>query len=454
MASIKIPGLIDPHVHLRAPGGEQKEDFRTGTQAALAGGFTTLLAMPNTNPPLVSLQAFNVAQNLSQKQSLCDVFLYAGASEDHVSELAALALEAVGLKIYMNLTFGDLRLTSLAALTRVVAAWPRAKPICFHAEGESIAAAIGLAASFKRSVHICHVSRRDEIELIARAKSSGLQVTCEVTPHHLFLTEADARTLGPFGDMRPLLASQADQDALWEEIASGVVDCIGSDHAPHARWEKLGYQSEAEWQLERSQGEGKGRDCFANEARNDGNERSGGLRESGSSLPYGNKDTGGLRENGSGLPYENNEAREGTRESLSLPYGNKDAGGLRESGSGLPYENENKAKDRKPSPPGVPALESTLPLMLSAVADGRLSLERAIDLMYHAPRRIFNLPEQPETWVEIDPDARYTFPDHPLYTKCAWSPFEGRQMQGRVLKTVYKGRLAYNDGQIIDLQAS
>jgi carbamoyl-phosphate synthase/aspartate carbamoyltransferase/dihydroorotase len=102
----------------------------------------------------------------------------------------------------------------------------------------------------------------------------------------------------------------------------------------------------------------------------------------------------------------------------------------------------------------VPGLESTLPLMLTAVADGRLSLERAIELMYHAPRRIFSLPEQPETWVDIDPDARYTFPDHPLYTKCGWSPFEGRQVQGRVLKTVYKGRLAYSDGEIIEAQSS
>ena len=437
MASIRIPGLIDPHVHLRAPGGEQKEDFRTGTRAALAGGFTTLLAMPNTNPPLVSLEAFHVAQNLSTKQSLCDVFLYAGASEGFVSELAALALEAVGLKVYMNQTFGDLRLTSLAALTRVVAAWPRAKPICFHAEDESIAAAIGLAASFKRAVHICHVSRKDEIELIARAKQSGLQVTCEVTPHHLFLTEADARDLGPFGDMRPLLASQADQDALWEAIASGVVDCIGSDHAPHTRWEKLGYPSEAEWAAAQEK-----------------------------------EKPGGLREVNSGLPYEKDEAREGTQESLSLPYekqlggqdcfvagasrndGNEKPGGLRNESSGLPYGNENKVKDRKPSPPGVPALESTLPLMLSAVAEGRLSLERAIELMHYAPRRIFNLPEQPESWVEIDPDARYTFPDHPLYTKCGWSPFEGRQVQGRVLKTIYKGRLAYQGGQIIEPQPS
>jgi carbamoyl-phosphate synthase/aspartate carbamoyltransferase/dihydroorotase len=405
MASIRIPGLIDPHVHLRAPGGEQKEDFRAGTRAALAGGFTTLLAMPNTNPHLVSLEAFKIAQNLSQKQSLCDVFLYAGASEGYVSELKGLAELAVGLKVYMNQTFGDLRMTSLSALTRVVKAWPRGKPICFHAEGESIAAAIGLAASFKRAVHICHVSCKDEIELIARAKESGLAVTCEVTPHHLFLTEADAQALGPFGDMRPLLASQADQDALWEGIASGVVDCIGSDHAPHARWEKLGYPSEEVWQKECSQEEEKNRDCQP--------------------MPFGR-----------GTQAVASEARDDWNRS-NLP-------------SKRTYGKENMAADRKPSPPGVPGLESTLPLMLTAVAEGRLTLERAIELMYTNPRRIFNLPEQPYTWVEVDPDARYSFPDHPLYTKCGWSPFEGRQVQGRILNTVYKGRLAYSDGQIIE----
>jgi dihydroorotase-like cyclic amidohydrolase len=411
MGSIRIPGLIDPHVHLRVPGGEQKEDFRTGTRAALAGGFTTLLAMPNTNPPLISLEAFRVAQNLSQKQSLCDVFLYAGAAEGFVSELPALAQEAVGLKIYMNQTFGDLRVTNLDALVRVMSAWPLGKPICFHAEGESIAAAIGLAASFKRPVHICHVSRKDEIELIARAKQSGLQVTCEVTPHHLFLTEADARTLGPFGDMRPLLQSQTDQDALWEAIASGVVDCIGSDHAPHARWEKLGYQNEVELHLQRSQSEARGRDYFAKEARNDEKWMAGGTNDAQSAFSDAN-----------------------SRPEAMSP--------------GEDYLDNQKPKTS--TPPGVPGLESTLSLMLSAVAAGRLSLERAIKLMYHNPRRIFNLPEQLETWVELDLDARYTFPDHPLYTKCGWSPFEGRQMQGKVLRTVYKGRLAYSDGQIIE----
>ena len=160
-----------------------------------------------------------------------------------------------------------------------------------------------LAAVFGRHIHFCHVSRRSEIELIARAKERGLPVTCEVTPHHLFLNENDARRLGPYGDMRPTLASSDDQAALWEHINS-TVDCIASDHAPHTRAEK-----------ERPEG----------------------------------------------------------------------------------------------APPGVPGLESTLPLMLTAVAQGRLSAGRLEELLARNPRRIFNLPEQAETWVEVDPEAEFVF---------------------------------------------
>ena len=82
-----LPGLVDVHVHLRSPGGEHKEDFRTGSAAALAGGFTTLLAMPNTQPPLVSYDFWSVAQTQANSQSLCDVFLYAGASAEHLDQL-------------------------------------------------------------------------------------------------------------------------------------------------------------------------------------------------------------------------------------------------------------------------------------------------------------------------------------------------------------------------------
>jgi len=211
-----------------------------------------------------------------------------------------------------------------------------------HAEDLSLAAAISLSTTLPRPLHICHVSRRAEIELIARAKAKGFPVTCEVTPHHLFLTQKDAQRLGALGLVRPPLADQSDQDALWEHLGE-TIDIIASDHAPHT------------------------------------------LAEKGSTNP----------------------------------------------------------------PCGVPGLESTLPLMLSAVSQERLSMDRLRQLLYDNPRRIFNLPEQPETWIEVDPQEEYTFPMHPLYTKCGWSPFTHMPMTGCVKRVVLRGKEVFKDGVVL-----
>ncbi len=341
-----LPGLVDIHVHLRTPGGEHKEDFRTGSAAALAGGFTMLLAMPNTQPPLVTLESWHSAQTRAQNESLCDVFLYAGASAEKLNELPALANEAPALKIYMDQTYGPLRVRGLENLIRIFASWPASKPICVHAEGESVALALGLAATYNKHLHVCHVARKSEIELIAKAKAGGLPVTCEVTPHHLFLTQADAARLGPYGDMRPTLGTPEDQQALWQHLIT-TIDCIASDHAPHTRDEK--------------------------------------------------------------------ELIDG-------------------------------------SPPGVPGLESTLPLMLTAAAQGRITYARLVELLYTNPRRIFNLPEQADTFIEVDPLAKYTFPEHPLYTKCAWSPFSGMPMTGKVQRVVLRGQEVVRDGLVLNFR--
>jgi len=235
----RLPGLADAHVHLRVPGGEHKEDFSTGTAAAVAGGFTTVLAMPNTTPPLTTRETLHTVQQQARAEALCDVHFYAGASPDHLDELPALAQETVGLKIYADQTYGPLRVNHLATLLCCFQTWPRGKPIAMHAEGRTIAVGIGLAAAFGQHVHFCHISRADEIALIAAAKARGLPITCEVTPHHLFLTAADAAHLGPWGDMRPRLATPADVDALWAHLDT-TIDCIATDHAPHTRDEKLG----------------------------------------------------------------------------------------------------------------------------------------------------------------------------------------------------------------------
>jgi dihydroorotase len=343
---MRLPGLADVHVHLRVPGGEHKEDYRTGSAAALAGGFTTLMAMPNTAPPIITLQDWQTARKKAKAESLCDVALFAGASIAGVGGLPELGRYAPALKLYMDLTYGELRVEGLDNLARIAQLWPREKVLALHAEGDSVKIGLDLAAKFHRRVHFCHISRKEEIEWIAIAKKQGLSVTCEVTPHHLFLNEDDAKRLGPLGDMRPRLAKQSDVNALWAHINS-TIDCVASDHAPHTLLEK--------------------QNC------------------------------------------------------------------------------ENP-------PPGVPGLESTLPLLLTAAAEGRLSYERLVTLLAINPRRIYGLPEQQDTWVEVDPRATYGFPDHDLYTKCGWSPFSGFPVKGRIHKVVLRGKEVVNDGIVWDYQ--
>lgn len=349
MSIVRLPGLVDVHTHLRVPGGEHKEDFASGTAAALAGGITTLLAMPNTSPPLSTPEILERTRQTARQTIRCDVGLFAGANPGQIRQLAGCAPLAAGLKIYLNDTFGPLRVDDLPALQACFEIWPPDKLIAMHAEGQSVAVGIGLAAAYARPVHFCHISRRDEIELIARAKESGLPVTCEVTPHHLFLTQADGRRLGPRGDMRPRLATPDDVDALWAHIESAV-DCIATDHAPHTLLEKLGPPD-------------------------------GPAPES--------------------------------------------------------------------PPPGVAGLETSLPLLLTAVHQGRLSLDRLVTLMAANPRRIFNLPQQPETYVEAEIGPAQTIDDATLYTKCGWSPFAGMTVRGRVQRVVLRGQTVFEDGHVL-----
>ncbi|NJN97660.1 MAG: amidohydrolase family protein [Anaerolineales bacterium] len=123
---LKLPGLIDVHTHLRTPGGEHKEDFASGTAAALAGGITLILAMPNTNPPLAALPVLEAARQQAQRSIYCDVGLFAGASPTQIDELPRLAGQAVALKIYLNETFGLLRVEDLPTLLACFRHWPPA----------------------------------------------------------------------------------------------------------------------------------------------------------------------------------------------------------------------------------------------------------------------------------------------------------------------------------------
>ncbi len=237
MPIIKLPGLIDPHVHFRDPGATHKEDWDSGTSAALAGGFTCVLDMPNNTPPVVDGATLAAKENAARTGARCDYGLHLGASEENVESAASLAPRVVGLKMYLDQTFGPLRMASLGALIAHARHWQSERPLLCHAEGRMTAAAILAAHLANRPIHICHVSLKDEIELIRTAKSKGIRVTCEVAPHHLFLTDSDFPKIGAGrSEVRPRLATVADRDALRANL--DIIDCFATDHAPHTLAEK------------------------------------------------------------------------------------------------------------------------------------------------------------------------------------------------------------------------
>lgn len=256
-----LPGFIDSHVHFREPGATHKEDFLSGTRAALAGGVTTILDMPNTQPPTDSRERLAEKAALAASKAVVDYGFYLGATESNVEEAAAASDAAVALKLYMGSSTGSLLVTEFAPLYRHFSTFPLHKPIVVHAEDEqslkyfaalhprdhnqarpalsaqiAVSRALAIAGKTGRALHIAHTTTARELELIREAKQKGVHVTCEVTPLHLFLSEEDQHRLGNFGKVNPPLRSASDRAALWTYF--DTIDTIATDHAPHTRAEK------------------------------------------------------------------------------------------------------------------------------------------------------------------------------------------------------------------------
>lgn len=338
---LKLPGFIDVHTHLREPGGNHKEDYNTGTAAALAGGITMVLTMPNTNPSVTDKTAFSLVQELARVSARCDYAVYMGASSDNFGKITELAPHAAALKMYLNDTFSNLKLNDMTVWEKHLRHWPRRAPLAIHAEKQSIPAVLFLAHLIDRPVHICHVARKEEILIIRAAKERGVKVTCEVCPHHLFLSTENVTKIGEkSSEVRPLLCSMEDQKALWDNM--DVIDVFATDHAPHTVEEK---------------------------------------------------------------------------EKLGLP--------------------------------GFPGLETILPLLLNAVNEKRLTIEDVINRFHRNPRRIFNLPEQHNTYVEVDMQEEWVIPERTKYCKSQWTPFAGMKIKGRVHRVVLRGEVAYVDGEVL-----
>ena len=267
-----LPGLIDEHVHLRDEGKAYKEDFVSGTSAAAAGGFTTVLDMPNNDPVTMSVATLRARMTLAARRTLVNVGLYSEFPRK-LSELHDIvSVGAVGFKLFMGSQIGGLNIDEDEALQDALKeVAPLKVPVAVHAEDKTLLSAnetklrqakkvspaafqqahseevelraierlIKISASTEVRLHFCHVSTAKGLEAISEAKKAGRKVTCEVTPNHLLLSASDLGRYGQLVIMAPPLRDKDQVKALWKGVEEGTIDTVGSDHAPHAANEKV-----------------------------------------------------------------------------------------------------------------------------------------------------------------------------------------------------------------------
>jgi dihydroorotase len=369
---ILLPALIDPHVHFRTPGAEYKEDWISAAKAAISGGVTRVFDMPNNNPPCVTEEALDnkielIESQLAEAEIPLRYNLYFGANKDSLEELGRVKKKVIGLKIYMGSTTGGIVMDDREALSRAFRLAAQDDLIvAVHAEDERIMdenkrkygasldpsthskvrdreaaikatkLAISLAEEYNTQLLICHLSTKEELDLVRDAKKNSLLVYAEVTPHHLFLSEDDYDNLKSLALVNPPLRTKGDQEALWKGIQDGTVDFIGSDHAPH------------------------------------------------------------------------------TLEEKSKPYGQ--------------------------APSGFPGIETTLPLLLNAYNEKKITLEKIVALTHINIEQIYGL-DRNEDYVLVDPEIVKEVKMSGLKTKCGWSPYAGMHLKGWPIYTILKGKV-------------
>jgi dihydroorotase len=260
-----LPGVIDTQVHFREPGLEHKEDLESGSRSAVLGGVTAVFEMPNTRPPTTSAEALAAKVAAATERMYCDFAFFVGATRDNVDELGTLELlpGVAGVKVFAGSSTGDLLVDDEETLARILATISRRA--AFHSEDEarlreriklqregdpashsewrdagaalaSTERLLRLARRAGKRVHILHVSTGEEMALLALHKDVA---SVEVTPQHLTLAAPDAyAALGTKAQMNPPLRDRYHQERLWWGLSQGVVDVLGSDHAPHTLEEK------------------------------------------------------------------------------------------------------------------------------------------------------------------------------------------------------------------------
>lgn len=260
-----FPGFVDVHVHLREPGFSYKETIASGTAAAAHGGYTTVCAMPNLNPVPDSLDTLNIQRDIIARDAAAEVLPYgaitAGERGEVLSDMAAMAPFVAGFsddgRGVQSPDMMRRAMVEAKRLGKLIAAhcednsllkggyihdgrYARAhghRGICSESEWGPIARDLALARETGCAYHVCHISTKESVELIRKAKAERVDVTCETGPHYLLLDDGDLREEGRF-KMNPPLRDESDREALIEGLQDGTIDMIATDHAPHSREEK------------------------------------------------------------------------------------------------------------------------------------------------------------------------------------------------------------------------
>jgi len=380
-----LPGLIDVHVHLRDGGKAYKEDFFTGTAAAAAGGFTTLLDMPNNVPVTMDAETLKGRMETAKEKILVNVGFYSEFPNRVDGIDAIIEAGAIAFKLYLNEQVGGLNTDDDKLLEEAFRAVRARLPIAVHAEDKNmldrvkeklkqegrsdikafleahsveaevkaVKRMLEIARRTKARVHFCHISTKHSLDAIYTAKKEGLPLTCEVTPHHLFLSIDDLNHIGGIALTVPPLRDKDHVDFLWKGLKCGFVDVVSSDHAPHALYEK---DVDNVWDVK----------------------------------------------------------------------------------------------------PGIPGLETSLPLMLTAVNMGLLEITDIVRLMVENPARIFKLKGRgiieegfKADLVIIDLKKEYRIDASKFHSKAKFSPFDGKHVKGKPVKTFVNGKLVMDDGEIV-----
>jgi dihydroorotase len=380
-----IPGIIDDQVHFREPGLTHKANIATESRAAVAGGTTSFMEMPNVNPPSVTQELLEEKYQIAARTSLANYSFFMGTTNDNLEEVLRTDPKRVcGVKIFMGSSTGNMLVDAPSTLERIFAESPML--IATHCEdeatvrnnlakykelhGDAITAelhpiirdvqacylsssmAIELAKRHNTRLHILHISTKDELALFRNdIPLKDKRITSEVCVHHLWFSANDYATLGNQIKCNPAIKSAEHRDALFPALLDDRLDIIATDHAPHT-WEEK-----------------------------------------------------------------------------SQPY--------------------------LQAPAGLPLVQHSLNVMFEFYHQGRISLERIVEKMCHAPAITFQIAERgfldEGYWADmalVDLDHEWTVqPDNVLY-KCGWSPFMGKTFRGKVVSTIVSGHLAWHEGQV------